>query len=77
MEIITKYRAADGTEFFTEIDCIAYENRQTDMVAAVKLLRNICMEISTYDDECKGCPFADGEHCKLSTAYPFEWNLED
>lgn len=77
MEVITKYRATDGIEFYTENECIVYENKQSDMLAAAKLLRERCMEISNYVNECKGCPFVDEERCKLSMLFPFEWNLED
>jgi hypothetical protein len=68
------YVADDGREFANFEECASYEREFSDIVKALKKLKEKC--ISTDADECESCPFFKIKEQKCGFySFPSHWAI--
>lgn len=71
MEKIVMYRAADGSTFDNEMDCMNHENDLLELMTDVKKIKEFCARMEI----CEKCPLWDKQRkgCVCSDCTPANW----
>ena len=51
------------------------KHTQEEILDALQVIKDTCVEVGEYKDGCYKCPFAENGLCKILDKEPYKWKL--